>query len=181
MSAQFETKRLRLLPHAPKHMLALIQSAESYERSFGAPPAAGLRDFIVSKEVSPAYLASLDHSISPDPWKHGFGLLHVDSGTVIGFGGFKGPPGPDGIVEIAYGVAPGFQGKGLATEAAEALVAYAFNSGLVRLCIAHTLPESNASTHVLTKCGFRHIGEVTDPEDGLVWRWEKVNETGQKI
>ena len=162
-------------------MLALIESAECYERSFGAPPAAGLRDFAVSKEVSPAYLASLDPSLPADPWKHGFGLLDVDSGTIIGFAGFKGPPGPDGMVEIAYGIAPDYQGKGLATEAAEALVSYAFSSGRVRLCIAHTLPEANASTRVLTKCGFRHIGEVTDPEDGLVWRWEKLNETDQRI
>ena len=30
-----------------------------------------------------------------------------------------------------------------------------------------------ASTRVLTKCGFSRIGEVIDPDDGLVWRWEK--------
>jgi len=26
---------------------------------------------------------------------------------------------------------------------------------------------------VLEKCGFTHVGEVVDPEDGLVWRFEK--------
>ncbi|GAA5505511.1 hypothetical protein Rcae01_00956 [Novipirellula caenicola] len=26
---------------------------------------------------------------------------------------------------------------------------------------------------MLTKCGFPHIGEVMDPDNGLVWRWEK--------
>jgi RimJ/RimL family protein N-acetyltransferase len=31
----------------------------------------------------------------------------------------------------------------------------------------------NASARVLAKCGFRRVGEVIDPEDGLVWRWEK--------
>jgi RimJ/RimL family protein N-acetyltransferase len=30
---------------------------------------------------------------------------------------------------------------------------------------------------VLAKCGFQHIGEVIDPEDGLVWRWEKHKAT----
>jgi RimJ/RimL family protein N-acetyltransferase len=39
---------------------------------------------------------------------------------------------------------------------------------------AHTLPQPNDSTRVLARCGFRHAGEVTDPEDGLVWRWEKT-------
>ena len=38
--------------------------------------------------------------------------------------------------------------------------------------VARQLPEANASTRVLAKSGFRKIGEVTDPEDGLVWRWE---------
>ena len=35
------------------------------------------------------------------------------------------------------------------------------------------LPEATASTRVLRKCGFVHIGEVVDPEDGPVWRWER--------
>jgi len=24
-------------------------------------------------------------------------------------------------------------------------------------------------------CGFRHLGEVIDPKDGRVWRWEKAH------
>ena len=79
-------------------------------------------------------------------------------------------------MEIAYGIDPAHQGKGYATEAAEALVLFAFGDDRVRLVRAHTLPEANASTRVLTKCGFRRTGEVVDPEDGLVWRWEKRRE-----
>jgi len=172
-AAPLETKRLKLVPHSPQHLRALIQGPDAYERSLGFPPANGLRDGIVSKEVSPEWLAQLETATTYDPWTHGFGLVHVESGTVIGMCGFKGPPGPDGTVELAYGIAPDYQGKGYATEAAQALVAYAFGSGRVRLVCAHTLPEANASTRVLTKCGFKHVGEFNDPEDGLVWRWEK--------
>jgi hypothetical protein len=43
----------------------------------------------------------------------------------------------------------------------------------VKLIRAHTLPQINASTRILTKCGFDRIGEMIDPEDGLVWRWER--------
>ena len=103
---------------------------------------------------------------------HGFSAVHRDSGVVVGTGSFKGPPA-HGMVEIAYGVAPDHRGKGYATEVAEALVAYAFTFGDVRVVRAHTLPESNASKRVLAKCGFEHVGEVVDPEDGLVWRFEK--------
>jgi RimJ/RimL family protein N-acetyltransferase len=65
-----------------------------------------------------------------------------------------------------------FEGRGYATEAAAALVDFALASGQVRLVRAHTLPEVNASTRVLLKCGFRHVGTVVDPDDGPVWRWE---------
>jgi hypothetical protein len=41
------------------------------------------------------------------------------------------------------------------------------------LPIAHTLPEENASTRALRRNGFLFAGEVMDPEDGLVWRWER--------
>ena len=39
--------------------------------------------------------------------------------------------------------------------------------------IALTLPEENASNKALRRNGFVYAGEVMDPEDGLVWRWEK--------
>ena len=166
-----ETKNLRLILHDPKHVLALIQAPEAYKQSIGYPPADGLRDFFVSNEVSPEWLAKLQSATTVDPWTHGFGVVHVASGLVIGACGFKGPP-TDGTVEIAYGVVPDYQGKGYATEAAQALIAYARDSGQVRTIRAHTLPEPNASTRVLAKCGFKQVGEVNDPEDGVVWRWE---------
>jgi len=81
------------------------------------------------------------------------------------------------MVEIGYGVATEHQGKGYATEAAEALVNFAFSHGQVRVVRAHTRPEPNPSARVLTKAGFQRIGEAIDPEDGLVWRWERHKET----
>ena len=78
------------------------------------------------------------------------------------------------MVEIAYGIAPGYQKRGFATEAAGAGIDYAFKHPEVRLVRAHTLPAPSASTRVLAKCGFTFIGEVIDPEDGLVWRWDLV-------
>jgi RimJ/RimL family protein N-acetyltransferase len=125
--------------------------------------------------VSAAWLALLEASAEVDPWIHGFRLEHRQSGEVVGSCGFKGPPDDEGVVEIAYGVASEHQGKGYATEAAEALASYAFGHGPVRLVRAHTLPEPNASTRVLTKCGFQRVGEVIDPDDGLVWRWERLS------
>lgn len=113
-----------------------------------------------------------------DSWIHGFCVVHVASNTAIGMGIFKGPPADGGVVEIACGIVPGHEGRGYATEVAQALVAYAFGSGRVVLVRAHTLPEPNASTRVLSKCGFERTEEVMDPEDGLVWRWELPRAAG---
>ena len=173
MVAPLETRSLRLVPHAPEHLRALIQGPEDYERLSGLAPARGLRDFIVSDDVSPEWLAALESATGADPWRFGFALVHTESGMVIGNAGFTGPPDAAGVVEIAYGVVPDFQGRGYATEAANALLVWAAQNGRIAIARAHTLPERNASTRVLEKCGFRYVSEFTHPADGLIWRWEK--------
>lgn len=150
-----QTKNLELVPKTREETRAFIDAMPAEYR----------------KEVSPEWLARLDASAHIDPWVHGFAIRHRASGAVIGTAGFTGPPDKHGEVEIAYGVDTEHQGKGYATEAAEALVLFAYGHESVRLVRAHTLPETNASTHVLTKCGFHKAGEIVDPNDGVVWRW----------
>lgn len=167
-----ETENLRLLAQTPAHLRALISGADIYTRKFGLRLADGVAEYMVSPEVSPKFLEQLKVSNSTDPWTHGFALVHLKEQIVIGMCGFKGPPGADRVAELAYGIAPDYAGRGYATEAARALALYAFNQDGVDVVVAHTLPQKNASTRVLEKCGFRWIGEVVDPEDGLVWKWE---------
>lgn len=102
------------------------------------------------------------------------GYFVVDEGTreVVGSCAFKTPPTDDGSVEIAYFTYPGFEGRGYATAMASKLIDLAGRSATVRQIIAHTLPETNASTRVLEKVGMRFVGEVMDPHDGRVWRWQ---------
>lgn len=173
MAAPPETRSLLLVPHAPEHLRALVRGPEFYAESSGLVPAKGLRDFIVSDDVLPEWLAALESATGVDPWRFGFALVQLESGMVIGNAGFTGPPDAAGEVEIAYGIVPDFQGRGYATEAANALVAWAAKNGRVAIARAHTLPERNASTRVLEKCGFRFVSEFTHPTDGLIWRWEK--------
>jgi [ribosomal protein S5]-alanine N-acetyltransferase len=153
---QIETRRLKIVAQTREEVCGYIAQLQPHERA----------------EVSPAWLALLEESSPADPWIHGFNLVDRADGNVIGKCAFKGPPGADGAVEIAYGIDPEHQGKGYATEAAAALVSYAVGTAKVCIVRAHTLPEPNASTRVLSKCGFRRVGEVVDPDDGLVWRWE---------
>lgn len=170
------TRRLRLVPHAPEQLRALIDGPDQYERISGLKPATGLRDFIVSPDVSADWLAALQSASGADPWKYGFAVVDRETETVIGNAGFTGSPDANGAVEIAYGIVPNHQGRGYATEAAEALVRYAQADTRVRTIRAHTLPEGNASTRVLEKCGFARVGELIHETDGRIWRWEKMPE-----
>jgi ribosomal-protein-alanine N-acetyltransferase len=167
-----ETEHLLLRPYTSEELLALIEQPERFERLAGFPASPALRGFMVSDDVSPAWTASLRTIQGSDPWRLGFGVIDKESRTVIGGASFKGPPDTTGTVEIAYGIVPSFERRGYATEAARALVDYARKNEDVRQIIAHTMPETNASTRVLTKCGFTFAGDVIDPEDGRVWRWE---------
>jgi RimJ/RimL family protein N-acetyltransferase len=172
-AASLHTAHLTLQPYLPSQLLALIDGVPQFEEQMGMRSGDGLRDMFVSDEVSAHWLALLRVSSSADPWVFGFSVIHDDDRRVIGAASFKGPPDEDGVVEIAYGIVAGYRGRGYATEAASALVGFARERVDVRTIRAHTLPHPNASTHVLTKCGFHHLGEVEDPDDGLVWRWER--------
>lgn len=125
-------------------------------------------------QISSNWLALLEMSAPQDAWVHGFNVMN-DAGHTVGLASFKGPPA-DGIVEIAYAIEPHQQGKGYATDAARALVKFAFESRQVCIVRAHTLPDCVASQRVLQKSGFEKVGEVVDPEDGLVWRFEIVRD-----
>lgn len=96
LSMSLETHRLTLLPCSPEHLLMLIDQPERFEQVLGMPAADGLRGFFVSDDVSPDWLAALRNSSGPDPWRHGFFVVHRDSGSVIGSAGFKGPPDSTG-------------------------------------------------------------------------------------
>jgi RimJ/RimL family protein N-acetyltransferase len=173
-----EPSRLRLRPFAPQDLLALIEGVAPCEARMGLRLAEGLRDFFVSGEVSAAWLESLRAANAADPWRYGFAVIEASSETVVGSAGFKGPPDDEGVVEIAYAIVPAREGRGYATEAAASLVAFAFDDPRVRLVRAHTLPAANASTRVLTKCAFTHTGEIVDPDDGPVWRWQRARAAG---
>lgn len=172
--AALETPRLRLAPWTPAQLLAILDGSEGADVDTEPPLAEGLRELFVSGEVSPAWIEELRATSAPDAWTLGFAVIHRDDARVIGSAGFKGPPGEDGVVEIAYGIAPGYQRKGYATEAARALVAFALERVDVTSIRAHTQPENGPSGRVLATNGFQQVGEVTDPEDGLVWRWERT-------
>jgi RimJ/RimL family protein N-acetyltransferase len=91
-------------------------------------------------------------------------------GVPVGFGGFKEAPAGNGAVEIGYLTFPSQLGRGVATTIARELAAVAKANGAQQV-IAHTLPNTNASTRVLEKAGFARDGWGEDDDVGRVWRW----------
>ena len=113
-----QTPRLKLVLKTPEEVRATIETMDASEKA----------------QLSADWLARLHASTAPDPWVHGFSMLQIDTDITVGQCGFKGPPDTDGVVEIAYGVASDQEGKGYATEAARALVAFAFGIGFLPAC-----------------------------------------------
>lgn len=92
--------------------------------------------------------------------EHGFALWVVElrkSGEVIGVTGLTHlAEGPE--VEVGYRFLEGCWGKGYATEAARAAIAFGFDElGLERI-VAVTEPGNRASRRVMEKCGLTFVG-----------------------
>ena len=121
-----------------------------------------------AREILAETVTLLTRDPRPAPW--GSYLARLD-GQAIGICAFKSAPTQAGEVELAYMTFPAFERRGHAREMIALLAAIADEAG--PLPIAHTLPEENASNAALRRNGFAFAGEVEDPEDGLVWRWER--------
>ena len=97
----------------------------------------------------------------------GYGMFALEergSGEIIGFCGLVHPNGQE-IAEIKYALSREQWGKGYATEAARALLAWGFSEFGITEVIATAAPENAASHNVLLKAGLRR-GELRRNDDG---------------
>lgn len=112
--------------------------------------------------------ATLRHFIalasdSDGPALAGFYWVLVGGGEriLVGTGGLV-REAPDRLA-LGYSVLEEFQGRGLATEAVAALVAFGFVDPEVERIVAYTYPSFAASRRVLAKSGFVPAGAGTEP------------------
>lgn len=162
---------VHLVPATAPLLDAALAGDDALAAAIGAPVAPGWAGF---PEALPALRDAAPAGAPPDDAEHWGSHLFLagDPTTVVGLGGFYGPPSPDGTVEIGYAVAPAHQGRGLATAAVDLLVEQAAAAG-VEDVLAHTLAEENASVAVLRRAGFALDGTEVDPDEGEVWRWRR--------
>jgi RimJ/RimL family protein N-acetyltransferase len=159
------TKRLELVPATPALTRAALEGAPALAASLGVVvPLTWPPEFLDSRslEFILARLAEGPEQVAW--WLHFVVLSRAEAGrTLIGSAGYKGPPSPDGTVEVGYGIVREHQRRGYASEAVRGLLAHAFAIPAVRRVIAETLPELVPSIGVLHKCGFRLIGDGSEP------------------
>jgi [ribosomal protein S5]-alanine N-acetyltransferase len=146
-----ETARLRLrrLRAADEPALVALDSDQEVMRYIGSR--GGTPEQILER---------VRHRIESDHGALGWWLIETRAdGVFHGLGGLL-PMSEGNDVELAYRLARASWGRGIATEAANALVEQAFaRAGLTRL-VAVTFPENVASQRVLQKLGFEYDGMV---------------------
>lgn len=146
------TPRLRLIPATPALVDAELAGEDRFAEELGIEPAGDW-----PPEHHDAAMLSFTRTALADAEAAGWWLYYVvgtETGTptLVGSAGYKGPPS-DGVVEIGYSIVPSRQRRGLATEAARALVDSAWERGADAV-VAHTLPHLEPSIGVLRKLAF---------------------------
>jgi RimJ/RimL family protein N-acetyltransferase len=163
-----ETDRLYLVPCTREHLEAFARSHDDLGAMIDAlvPPS-----FPVMPEGFAYWLEIACRTPLPVGWANWL-FIHRADRTVIGDGGFKGPPDERGTVEIGYAIIEDYRRQGFAREAARALTAWAFSHPEVTAVNAETLAEGFASMRVLTSIGMKQTGGYDDPDEGPIVTWK---------
>ncbi|MGW1076180.1 GNAT family N-acetyltransferase [Streptomyces sp. NPDC002537] len=158
------TRRLDLLPLHVGH-------AEEMAAVLSDP---ALHTFIGGTPDTPQALRSRYRRMtagSPDPavsWLNWVIRLHDESCLTGTVQATVTPSGPGPVAEIAWVVGTAWQGRGIATEAAQGLVAW-LGRQPVHTVIAHIHPEHRASAAVATAAGLTPTDEWHEGEN----RWHR--------
>lgn len=176
-----ETVNLKLIPCELKHFEATLTDQKQLEHMLGVtvfddwfdfPGVSGIEAIRFSYEYLKAHPDALGW------WTYLF--IHVKDNALVGLGGYKGKADKAGMVEIGYAIIPAYRCRGVATEAAQGLIDYAFSHQYIQMVDAHTLAERNASARVLERVGMKYVGTAHDPDEGEVWHWRLKREDYRK-
>lgn len=95
-------------------------------------------------------------------------IFLLTDGSFVGACGLKPYKPEERIFEMGYHLVPSAWGKGMASEAAGAVVKYAFQTLNLAAIFAGHHPDNAPSGRVLEKLGFRRIGEKRFEGTGLM-------------
>jgi RimJ/RimL family protein N-acetyltransferase len=156
------SRRLTLVPLSVGHaseMAAVLAGPELYTFTGGSPP--------TRQELRSRYERWI--AGSPDPavfWCNWVIQLH-GRGSLAGTVQATISAGSEPVAEVAWMVATTWQGQGIATEAAQALIGWLSRQSVTTV-IAHIHPRHQASAAVAAAAGLTPTGELHDGE--MRWR-----------
>jgi ribosomal-protein-alanine N-acetyltransferase len=165
---RFDTKRVMVIPFTAERMKQAIHDKEKLAESLHIhiPDDWPHPDLV---EALPIVYEKTRLQSNEMVWN----ALAIDRETnsLIGDVGFKGGPDASGAVDIGYSIVPAYQGRGYATEIAQAAVDWVKRQPGVKQITAKCDMENKASVRVLEKSGFVRVGQ-----DGiwLKWMWKKA-------
>jgi ribosomal-protein-alanine N-acetyltransferase len=166
------TPRLKLIALTPEQLKLYLEAPDRLEQALGFPVARDILTGTVQRAIR-IKLSKMAQAPEPDyVWYTYWLAVPIAQPYGAGLAGFKGVPDNRGEVEIGYGIDPACQGKGYATEAAKALIMWAFQSPECTSVVAPNTKKSNiASNRVLEKAGMRIYAETAD---AISWRIGKT-------
>jgi RimJ/RimL family protein N-acetyltransferase len=92
-----------------------------------------------------------------------------EGGRLVGDVGLSPADDEPGVIKVGYTIAPEFQGRGYATEAVAALVAYSFETLGADLVRAYASAENVPSHRVAEKVGMRLVERFEHHSGGETW------------
>jgi [ribosomal protein S5]-alanine N-acetyltransferase len=95
-----------------------------------------------------------------------FAVALRSNNELVGTAGFHTVSAQNGTAEIAYDIAPGYWGKGIASSVCAKLVQWAHNAADVTRVQATVLESNVRSRAILERCGFQ--------QEGLLHSYRKV-------
>lgn len=164
----YQTKRLKLEIAKLEQLIKLVAMDYSFNDKYNIKLTKEYQEFVNTTDYSLDKVREYPFTIE---W-HPFLIIHKKDNVLLGICGYKGPPNTNGDIEICYGIIASYRNKGYATEIAQWLTEHAFEDQRVKIVSATTLSDTNASSHVLRKCGMLKVGQVYDFEHGKLWKWE---------
>ena len=165
-----ETERLKLVPFTREHYDVILKDDNVLlGELLDVETPESWTSFKDAREAVPELLSFFESLGGDLSWGSYFIILQKEH-KLIGSCGFKGKPDFDNYVEIGYEVHPEFQSRGIGTEAAQALIDFAFTKNINGIK-AHTLREENNSVRILKKLGFTFQGEIEIRGEGPLWYW----------
>jgi RimJ/RimL family protein N-acetyltransferase len=105
---------------------------------------------------------------SPGGWVQ-LSVEEREGNKLVGDVGLSPAEDEPGVIKVGYTVAPAFQGRGYASEAIGALVAYAFDALGAEVVRAYASAENVASLRVAEKVGMRLIERIEHRRGDEVW------------